>query len=112
MTERNWGMIVAVLSGLVIFAVALFSGVSEETAFVRALLASLVGGFIGFGFNYLGASVVAPPQPTKGRAFDVTLPDTGPDERVLDAAVPKPSDFVPVDLTQAARVVQQMGRDD
>ncbi len=112
MTERNWGMILGVLSGLVIFAVALLSGVSEETAFVRALLASLVGAFIGFGFNYLGSSVVPPAQPTKGRSFDVTLPDTGADDRVLENAVPKPSDFVPMDLTQAARVVQQSGRND
>ncbi|HEY9857415.1 MAG TPA: hypothetical protein V6D05_16850 [Stenomitos sp.] len=112
MAERNWGMILGVMSGLVIFAVARFSGVSEETAFIRALMASLVGGFIGFGFNYLASSVMPDPAPTKGRGFDVTLPDAAPDERTLEATVPKPSDFVPVDLTQAARVVQQMGRED
>lgn len=111
MTERNWGLILGVLSGLVIFGVALLSGVSEETAFIRSLMASLVGAFIGFGFNYLASSVVPTPPPTKGRSFDVTLPDAGPDEQ-LEATVPKPSDFVPVDLTQAARVVQQMGRED
>jgi len=112
MAERNWGLILGVMSGLVIFAVALFSGVSEETAFIRSLMASLVGAFIGFGFNYLASSVVPPATPTKGRSFDVTLPDAGPDEQELAATVPKPSDFVPVDLTQAARVVQQMGRED
>lgn len=112
MTERNWGLILGVLSGLVIFGVALLSGVSEETAFVRALLAGLVGSFIGFGFNYLAASAVPAPAPTKGRSFDVTLPDAGPDEQLIEATVPKPSDFVPVDLTQAARVVQQMSRED
>lgn len=111
MTERNWGLILGVLSLLVIFGVALLSGVSEETAFVRALMGGLVGAFIGFGFNYLAASVVAT-TPPKGRGFDVTLPDTGPDEQALAAAVPKASDFVPVDLTQAARVVQQMVRED
>lgn len=111
MTERNWGMILGVLSGLVIFAVARLSGVSEETAFIRALLACLVGGFIGVGFNYLAASVVPTTPATKGRAFDVTLPEAASDEQILEAALPKPSDFVPVDLTQAARVVQQMSRE-
>lgn len=111
MTERNWGLILGVLSGMVLFGVALVSGVSEETAFIRALMGALVGAFIGFGFNYLASSVAPAPPPTKGRSVDVTLPDAGPDEQ-LEAAIPKPSDFVPVDLTQAARVVQQTGRED
>lgn len=112
MTERNWGLILGVLSGLVIFGVARLSGVSEETAMIRALLACLVGGFIGVGFNYLASSVVPTVPAAKGRGFDVTLPDTGIDDRELEAALPKASDFVPVDLTKAARVVQQMSRED
>lgn len=110
MTERNWGLVLGVISTFVIFGVALLSGVSEETAVIRGLVGGLVGGFIGYGLNYLGAASIPSPA-SKGSAFDVVLPEAngGVDPLELGA---RPENFVPMDFTQAARVIQQTMRED
>lgn len=110
MTERNWGLVLGVISGFVIFGVALFSGVSEETAVIRGLVGALVGTFIGYGLNYLGAAAV-PMRGTKGIAFDVVLPEAAGGVEPLDLSA-RPENFVPMDFAQAARVIQQTMHED
>ncbi|MNX75922.1 hypothetical protein D3C86_1074130 [compost metagenome] len=111
MTDRNWGLVLGVLSAFVIFGVALLSGVSEETAMVRGLVGGLVGGFIGYGLNYLGAATVPAQKAPKGSAFDVVLPEAKGGVEPLDLK-PHAENFVPMDFAQAARVVQQTMREE
>lgn len=55
--KRNWGVILAVIAGLLVFEIAIFAGVSELTALVRATLAFAIGLFVGVCFSYMdGAS--------------------------------------------------------
>ncbi|HEY9899712.1 MAG TPA: hypothetical protein V6D00_11070 [Pantanalinema sp.] len=110
MSDRNWSLVLGVISTFVIFGVALFSGVSEETAVIRGLVGGLVGGFIGIGLNYLGAAAV-PARGTKGNSFDVVLPEASGGVEPLDLT-PRPERFVPMDFAQAARVVQQTMHED
>lgn|GEM_PF-3011657 len=101
MKGRNWGIVMGVLCGFVIFGVALASGVSDETAVMRAIIAAAVGGFVGMGFNYLGASA-SPTGPTLGSRFDVVLPEA---EAGMDPArASEGGEFVPMDLDRVARV--------
>lgn len=103
--ERNWGLILGIISALVIYPVALLAGVSEETSMVRGLIGGAVGAFIGFGFNYLGA--VAPVQHGVGSTLDVILSDIEEHSRDLDLQAAS-SEFHPMDLTQATRVIETM----
>lgn len=100
MTDKNWGLILGMIMGLVTFGVALLSGVSDETAMLRGVIGAVVGGFVGFGFNFLASSMESPP--VKGRRLDVTLPQ----EATEDDAHGGPEDFHPLDFTQMARVVK------
>lgn len=107
MRERNWGLILGVLSGFAIFGVAILSGVSEETAAIRSFIGAAVGGFIGMGFNYLGASAVQS-SPLKGGRFDMVLPETEASHGTGPSPSEAGAEFVPMDLGQAARVVEQL----
>lgn len=101
MREKNWGIILGTLGAMVIFAVATLAGVSEETAFVRAILGGAVGAFVGFGFNFLANSADSPPL--KGQKLDVTLPK----EQAGGELARKAADaFQPLDFTQMTQVVK------
>lgn len=81
---------------------------------VRALIGGAVGSFIGFGFNYLGSAV--PARSEKGNNLDVLLSEI--EEHATDLNLhtaasgfhphDPPGDFLPMDLTQATRVVEKM----
>lgn len=104
-TERNWGLILGTLSAMVVYGVASVAGVSSETAMIRALVGGIVGAFIGYGFNYLGAAV--PDRPTKGANLDVVLTEIEDKSHELEGSYA--DDFQPLDLTKATRVIDRMG---
>lgn len=105
MNGRSWALVLAVLCGFATALVALFADLSETTYLLRIGTGLLVGAVVGFGLDAL--LMTAKPTPSeasqKGSMVDFTL----------DEAAPSPADhFVPTDWTKAARVVQQMVRDE
>lgn len=102
MNGRSWTLVLAVLCGFITAFLALFADVSEGVFLVRVAAGFLVGAVVGFGFDsLLASSGSSEAPPVKGRLVDFTLNEA------------KPADeFVPTDYTKAARVVQQMIRED
>ena len=103
MNGRSWALVLAVLCGFATALVALFADLSEGAFLLRVSIGLLVGAVVGLGFDALlmTAGSRTPSTPQKGRVVDFTLTEANP----ADA-------FVPTDLTKAARVVQQMVRED
>ncbi len=103
MNGRSWALVLAVLCGFATALVALFADLSEGAFLVRVSIGLLVGAVVGLGFDALLMTAGARPPvlPAKGRMVDFTLNEANPAD-----------EFVPTDLTKAARVVQQMVRDD
>ncbi len=102
MNGRSWTLVLAVLCGFATAFVALFADVSEGAFILRVSIGLLVGAVVGLGFDALLATAgtrTAPP--VKGRMVDFTLNEAAPAE-----------EFTPLDYQKAARVVQQMVRDD
>lgn len=110
---RSWALVMGCGCLLLVAILALIAGVSEETILVRTVIGAAIGGFIGYGFDYMGSAV--PPTPKgPGGSFDITLPtqDLGNVDTTSASPGNKKNDFVPVDLASAARVVQQMSLED
>ena len=102
MNGRSWTLVLAVLCGFATAFIALFADLSEGAFLVRVSIGLLVGAVVGLGLDALLTTAASrPPQPAKGRVVDFTINEASSDD-----------DFVPTDLAKAARVVQQMVRDE
>jgi hypothetical protein len=102
MNGRSWALVLAVLCGFATAFVALFADVSEGAFILRVSIGLLVGAVVGLGFDALLATAGSrPAPPVKGRMVDFTLNEPAPVD-----------EFVPTDFQKAARVVQQMMRED
>jgi hypothetical protein len=99
---RSWALVLAVLCGFATAFLALFADVSEGTFLLRTGTGIAVGAMVGIGFDaLLATSLNRAEPPAKGRMVDFTLNEAAPAD-----------EFEPLDLQKAARVVQQMVRDD
>lgn len=94
-------MVLGVLCGLATAFIALFADVTESTFLLRTGIGVGVGILVGLGLDALFVTARAGSAPRKGSMVDFTLNEA------------KPADaFVPLDYQKAARVVQQMARDE
>jgi membrane protein YqaA with SNARE-associated domain len=67
MINRNWTLIIGCTAFIVVGLIAIVTGSSVTTAAFRAVVASFVGGLLGFSLDYFAAQAPTPPPSKAGR---------------------------------------------